>query len=70
MRWNIWDESTFHTRDAATCRNHEPEYEVDIVKNILKDFGFSDPKMRIGVIGVRADVYDSVHVQVEIVEIR
>jgi hypothetical protein len=40
------------------------------VEDILEDLLLGDAEMRIEVVGMRADVYDPVHVQVQIVKLR
>ena len=49
--------------------NHS-EQKLNVVKDILKNLLLADPEVRIIIIGVRTDVDDSIHVQIEIVKLR
>ena len=52
-----------------TGLNHA-EQKLNVVKDVLKDLLLADPEVRVVIIGMRADVDDAVHVEIQIVKLR
>ena len=60
------------TRDDAThlLRSDDAKKALDVMKNVAKNLLLGDSKVRIVVVRMGAGVNDSVHIQVQIVELR